>query len=89
MNFLKLACVAAALSVSMMLPATAATMSEADCEAWFTKADTNGDGSLGGTESEAYVTKMASGGTQPSDNTMLTKADFMTECQKGTFEGMN
>jgi hypothetical protein len=65
-----------------------AAMSQADCEAMWKKADTNGDGSLDATEGKMYTDAMTKASMTPTDATKLTSADFMKACQAGAFDSM-
>jgi hypothetical protein len=63
-------------------------MSEADCTAWMTKVDANTDGNLDATEAKPFVDKMASMNQQPAAAGLLSKSEFMTACQAGSFAGI-
>lgn len=67
---------------------TWAQQSAADCEALWTKADANTDGTLKGDEAKPYLDKMTAANAKTADPTAVTKDEFMPECQKGTFAGM-
>jgi hypothetical protein len=58
-------------------PAFAQTKSQADCEADWKAADTNGDGKLDATEVEAAKANMPASITAAAD---VMQADFMTAC---------
>ena len=80
--------VAVLTTVPVAASFAATTVSETDCSTWLTKADTNGDGSLGGTEADFFVEKMTGMDMKPKNAGILEKEIFVTECMKGTFEGL-
>ena len=88
MTFLKMAAAAALLA---LIPATAmaqaAAPTAAECDAWFVKADTNKDGSLGQQEDvkkyDDMITKSSSNTNDSS--TIMQKDAFLEACAKGTF----
>jgi hypothetical protein len=92
MTFFKLAAAAGLLTV-LPMSAMAAEMPSADqCSAWFTKADTNGDGSLGQQEDAAKYAGMISkssvadqNNSTAADALILKKEAFMKYCGEGTF----
>lgn len=56
------------------------------CESWLTKADTNGDGSIGKGKNVKFVEMMNKGSSTVKDEeTIIDKAAFIEACQKGTF----
>jgi hypothetical protein len=77
---------ASALALTSITPAFAqATMSEADCTAWMTKADKNADGSLSADEATPFLTAMTQANVQPTTAGTITKDEFMAQCAKGGF----
>lgn len=87
---MKIAMIAASAAMFALLPAAnslAAEMPTADqCTAWFTKADTNGDGSLGKGENAKYIEMMTKTSTTTMDaDEALAKDAWLAECAKGTF----
>jgi hypothetical protein len=92
MTFSKMAAAAALLA---LVPATAmaqAAPTADQCTAWFDKADTNKDGTLGQQEEVTKYADMISKGSQSSDNSsasataaLMPKEIFLQECGKGTF----
>ncbi len=57
------------------------------CDAWFTKSDTNADGSIGKNEgSDKLVEMMTKNSTNTQESAdIITKESFLAECGKGTF----
>jgi hypothetical protein len=56
------------------------------CDAWLAKADTNSDGSIGKGENVKFIEMMSKASTTvKKEDTIIDKASFMEECQKGTF----
>jgi hypothetical protein len=88
MNIFTTTAIAAAFLAASAATTMAAEMSSADCEAWFTKADASNDGALGGAESEIYIEKMTKTDIKIEDSHIIDKVQFLMECQKGTFEGL-
>jgi hypothetical protein len=85
----KLALSATAALVLMLSAAPSFAMSEADCEALFAKADTDGDGSLAKMEDpkwEERVTHMST--ITKKDQGIITKQQFMESCKMGEMDGM-
>lgn len=89
MTFLSMIPVAAVALIAFASPSFAATaVSEANCTAWLKKADKDSNGTINGAEASAYLAKMEGVGVKPMDAKSVSKAEFMMECQKGTFEGV-
>lgn len=92
MTFFKMAAAAALLTL-LPVTAMAAEMPSAEqCDAWFTKVDSNKDGALGQQEEAAKYAGMISSSSVAQKNNstsadalILQKDIFMTECAKGTF----
>jgi hypothetical protein len=63
-------------------------MNEADCTSWMTKVDANTDGSLDTTEAKPFVDKMTTMNMAPTAAGVLSKEEFMRECQAGNFAGI-
>lgn len=88
----------ASLAMILIMPASASyadsasaksTMTTAQCEALFDKADTDHDGSLAQHEDlhwQEHITKM--GTLQPKDAMIIHKDDFMAACMAGDFDNM-
>lgn len=88
----------ASAAMMLIVPASASfadsasaktTLTKAQCEALFDKADTDHDGSLSQHEDpkwEEHVTKM--GTRQPKDAMIIHKDDFMAACESGDFDNM-
>ena len=58
------------------------------CDAWFTKLDTNKDGTVSGEETKTLTVSSAQAGTQSGsnqDSMIWTKDQFASECAKGTY----
>ncbi len=74
----------------LVLPVTAAhaAMTAEQCDAAFTKADTNGDGSLGQNESAKYIELMTKNSITTKDADIVSKQEYTDACTKGTFDGM-
>ncbi len=77
---------AGVLSIFSAAPVFAADAPTAEqCSAWFTKADTNADGSLGKGENAMIVEAMnKAGGTTMKEDDIITKEAFLADCGKGT-----
>jgi hypothetical protein len=63
-------------------------MTEADCTAWLTKVDANADGSLDATEGKVFQDKLTGANMKTKDANMMTKDEFMQNCQAGNFAGV-
>lgn len=69
------------------LPALAKT--QAECEALFTKADTDHDGSLSQMEDPKWQERIDHmTGITHKDITIIHKDQFMTSCMRGEMDGM-
>ena len=84
----KVTIAAALLSVMSAGTVMAAEMPTAEqCDAWFKKADTNGDGIIGKSEDankyEEMMTKAS--GTKMTGDAQIKMDAFAMDCQKGTF----
>jgi hypothetical protein len=79
----KLLMVAALAATSAALPAYAA--SDADCQAMWTKADTNNDGVLSEAESMRYAAAMRVRETKMAPDGKITKAAFMDACKSDVY----
>ena len=84
MKKLMLTVAGAALGIGLALPGQAQTL-DADCQKMFETADVNKDGSLGAGESDKFVVLMS---TKPKDAAIVTMDEFMAECRKDAFKGM-
>jgi hypothetical protein len=92
MTSLKMAA-AAALLTFIPINAMAAEMPSGEqCDAWFMKVDTNGDGTLGQQEEVTKYADMITKASASSDNssgnamaTLIKKEDWVKYCAKGTF----
>jgi hypothetical protein len=77
---------AGAMALATITPAFAqATMSEADCTAWMTKADKNADGALAADEATPFLDAMTKANVTPTTAGSITKDEFMAQCAKGGF----
>jgi hypothetical protein len=75
------------LGLFAITPAYAAD--DPSCQALFTKADANGDGTVGGPELAAYKDAYAkSGGNMNETTQILTKEQFVDACMKDAFKDM-
>jgi hypothetical protein len=80
---------AGALALSSITPVFAqATMTEADCTAWMTKADKNADGTLAADEATPFLDAMTKANVAPATAGSITKDEFMAQCAKGGFTGV-
>jgi hypothetical protein len=79
----KLLMVAALAATSAALPAYAA--SDADCQAMWTKADTNNDGVLSEAESTRYAAAMRVRETKMATDGKITQAAFMDACKSDVY----
>ena len=72
-----------ALPLSLLAAPTFAAMSQADCEAMWKKADTNGDGSVTGAEAKMFTEAMTGVNMKPKDATgeKLEADEFLAACQ--------
>src|SRR5665213_3836233 len=75
----KLLVVAALAATCTAVPAYAAT--DAECQAMWTKADVNKDGTLSGPESTRYAAAMRVHDKQMTTNGNLDQASFMQNCR--------
>lgn len=88
MNMLKPFAVVMLLAAST-LPGYAQTqVAAADCEALFTKADTNADGSVGGDEAKLFTAKLSGDTAQTKEAGIFSKEEFMGFCTSGVFAGV-
>jgi hypothetical protein len=69
-------------------PLAMATMSQADCQAAWKKADVNSDGKMDGLEAKPYIDAMVAAKEKPMDGKSLQSAEFLKSCQAGTFESV-
>jgi hypothetical protein len=87
MTFVKLLS-AAAVVAALSTPSFAATMSAADCEAWFVKADANADGSVGGDEAKEFTAKLSGDTAKTKEAGIFMKDEFVNYCTAGSFAGI-
>ena len=73
------------VSACAMLTNPALAMTDAECKAEWTKADTNKDGVLTGAESERYLAAMRVGNKPLGTDAKLDDAAFMERCKAGMF----
>ncbi len=78
----------ALVAVTAVSTPSFAAMDEGSCSAMYAKADMNKDGMLSGDEDDAFNDAMASGGSKPKTDAMLSMQDFMAACQKGMFDNV-
>jgi hypothetical protein len=67
-------------------PSFAATAAE--CQAVFTKADTNHDSAIDGDEVAPYAKAAKAAGLHIADDNKITQPEFMPACEKGVFDGL-
>lgn len=89
-NLMKIALsIAIATLVAASLPAHAGNkVSAAECRAWFSRLDKNGDGSLGKTENATmYFNRitLATPTKGSGDDHIMKQAFFLAECAVGSF----
>ena len=81
---------AASTALILMLPAAPSfAMSKDQCEALFIKADSDGDGALAQMENpkwEQRILHMTD--IKKKDQSIITKEQFMTSCERGEMDGM-
>ena len=79
-----------ALPLSLLATPAFAAMSQADCEAMWKKADTNGDGSVAGAEAKMFTEAMTGANMKAKDATgeKIEADEFLKACQAGTFDKM-
>jgi hypothetical protein len=67
-----------------------AVMPEADCQALWKKADTNGDGSVTGDEAKIYIEAMTamSMKTKDASGEKIDADEFLKACQQGAFDNI-
>ena len=67
-----------------------AVMPEADCQALWKKADTNGDGSVAGAEAKIYIEAMTgmSMKTKDPSGEKIDADEFLKACQQGAFDNI-
>jgi hypothetical protein len=92
MTFFKMAAAAALLTLVPMSAMAAEMPTAEQCDAWFTKADSNKDGALGQQEEASKYAGMISKSSVADNNSgtaadalILQKDIFLAECAKGTF----
>ena len=89
MTFFKMAAAAVLLTLSPMAAMAAEMPSAEQCDAWFTKVDSNKDGSLGDQEDAVkyadLISKGSEGTATGTPNVIMKKEDFLVACVKGTF----
>ena len=87
MKMISAAILSAAVLFSGSQLAAAQSVSAEDCQAWLTKVDVNGDGSIGNNEdSRKYIELMTKAcRDNKGDAATVTGATFLEECQMGTF----
>lgn len=87
----------ASAAVMLIMPASAAfadsasaktTMTAAQCEALFDKADIDHDGSLAQHEDPMWQEHLTRIERLPKDTMIIHKDDFMAACEKGAFDNM-
>jgi hypothetical protein len=87
MHMLKLTAAALLFGAAALAPAAAQeTMSAEQCQAMLAKADKNGDGSLGQGEMEPFGEKLKGVNMKTKNESVISNAEFMENCQKGTFK---
>jgi hypothetical protein len=87
MHRFKIAAVVLLFGAATMTPALAQdTMSAEQCQAMLAKADKNGDGSLGPGEMEPFGEKLKGVNMKTKNESVISNAEFMENCQKGTFK---
>lgn len=71
-------------------PLAMAAMSQADCQATWTKADVNSDGKMDGKEAKPFIEAMTVAKQKPMDSTgkSLQSEEFLKSCQAGTFDSV-
>ncbi len=88
LNAIKYAALATALLVIPAASANAA-MTSNECAALLKKYDTNGDGSIGKSEdSKKFEEAMTKTSLKTKQADTVTQEEFMSACEKGTFDGM-
>ena len=89
MKVTSLALAASFLVMSAVAPAFSATaMSEADCTAWLAKVNQDNDGMIDGVKQKGFKNKLEALNIRTKDKTSISKDEFMSECMKGNFEGV-
>jgi hypothetical protein len=75
------------MALAVVSPVSAAEMGS--CQDMFSKADKNGDGSVGGPEVSAFEgAYIKSGGHMNETTKVITKEQFLDACMKDAFKGM-
>ena len=88
MNSMKLALLASALLVIPAATASAA-MTADECSTLLKKYDTNNDGAIGKAEdSKRFEEAMTKTSIKTKNADTVAMDEFMTACEKGTFDGM-
>ena len=78
-----------ALLLGLVVATPVYAADDASCQALFTKADANGDGTVGGTEINTYKDAyVKSGGSMNETTLILTKEQFHDACMKDAFKDM-
>ncbi len=85
MNLLKIATIALAITAIPATAFAATTMTPEECTALMTKADKNGDGSVGGDEAAKFAEAVSSSSVKPANEGVMTSEEFMGFCKQGLF----
>ena len=89
MKIIPLLTAAALISVASISTSFAATATNESCEAMFTKLDANNDGSLVGVEAAKVEEAMTKSSVKAKDAGTVTKDEFLEQCMKDMFVGMD
>lgn len=90
MSMISKCAILAAAALFLMAPASSSfAMSEADCEALWVKADTDGDGTLAQMEDPKWEARInAMSNVEKKDQSIIHKEEFMTSCKAGEMDGL-
>jgi hypothetical protein len=80
----KLLVLAASIAAVASTPALAAT--DAECQEMWTKADSNGDGSVSGGEAIRYMSFMRVAGMTVATEGTITRTEFMNACKADAYK---
>jgi len=78
------------LAICLAATPSFAVMSEADCQALWKKADTNGDGKVTGAEAKIYIEAMTvmNMKTKDASGEKIDADEFLKACQQGAFDNI-
>jgi hypothetical protein len=85
MKLLQKSLLASAMLAAVVAPSFAQVQEFENCKTRFQSADVNGDGSLGGVESQRFYERKWKTDTKPSDAPIISRQEFLTDCGNGEY----